>query len=253
MILRRLSEAFRKQDWFTVLIETLIVVFGVFIGLQVNNWNYARAERAQETELLRALHQEIETSMRLTEQKADAIRQVVAASKRSLDFLEAGESCGNECWPILVDFFHASQWQSIAVDRSTYDEMRRQGFPRSRDIVNAVEGYLAQNATLSITNVLPDYRTRVRELIPFDAHDFYWENCYFLNDGAETYALDCPKGISDEAAAQAVANITDRPDIKLLLTGWAGLNTGTPADLHVQIEAAERTLVVIETELERRR
>lgn len=44
MILRRLSEAFRKQDWFTVMIETLIVVFGVFIGLQVNNWNEGRAD-----------------------------------------------------------------------------------------------------------------------------------------------------------------------------------------------------------------
>lgn len=45
MILRRLTTAFRKQDWFTVAVETLIVVFGVFIGLQVNNWNEARQER----------------------------------------------------------------------------------------------------------------------------------------------------------------------------------------------------------------
>jgi hypothetical protein len=44
MILRRLTTAFRKQDWFTVVVETLIVVFGVFMGLQVNNWNAARAE-----------------------------------------------------------------------------------------------------------------------------------------------------------------------------------------------------------------
>jgi hypothetical protein len=39
MILRRLSDAFRKQDWFTVAVEILIVVLGVFLGLQVNNWN----------------------------------------------------------------------------------------------------------------------------------------------------------------------------------------------------------------------
>ncbi len=42
MILRRIATAFRKQDWFTVAVETLIVVFGVFIGLQVNNWNVRR-------------------------------------------------------------------------------------------------------------------------------------------------------------------------------------------------------------------
>ena len=218
MILQRLATSIRKQDWFTVLIETLIVVLGVFLGIQLGNWNEARSERAQETELLQALHEEIETSIRLTEQKADAVRQVVAAGKRSLDFLDAGESCGDECWHVLVDFFHASQWQSIEVDRSTYDEMRRQGFPRSREIVDAVEGYLAQNATLSVTNILPAYRSRVRQLIPFDVQEYYWEHCYVLADGAETYVLDCPKGISDEAAARAVARIADTPDIELLLT-----------------------------------
>ena len=50
MILRRLTTALRKQDWVTVVIETLIVVFGVFIGLQVNNCNEARAQWAEETE-----------------------------------------------------------------------------------------------------------------------------------------------------------------------------------------------------------
>lgn len=38
MILRRITDAFRKQDWFPVAVETLIEVFGVFIGLQVHNW-----------------------------------------------------------------------------------------------------------------------------------------------------------------------------------------------------------------------
>ena len=32
LILRRITEAFRKQDWFTVAVETLIVVLGVFLG-----------------------------------------------------------------------------------------------------------------------------------------------------------------------------------------------------------------------------
>ena len=47
MILRRLATAIRKQDWFTVFIETLIVVLGVFLGLQVNNWNEARKDRLE--------------------------------------------------------------------------------------------------------------------------------------------------------------------------------------------------------------
>ncbi len=39
MILRRLANAIRQQDWFVVTIDILIVVLGVFIGIQMANWN----------------------------------------------------------------------------------------------------------------------------------------------------------------------------------------------------------------------
>ncbi|GLQ21677.1 DUF6090 family protein [Algimonas porphyrae] len=55
MILRRLSESLRRQDWITVLIEIGIVVIGLLIGLQINNWNEARADRAKEAAFLERL------------------------------------------------------------------------------------------------------------------------------------------------------------------------------------------------------
>jgi hypothetical protein len=58
MILRRFADAFRRQDWFTVAVETLIVVFGVFIGLQVNNWNEARKQAVLQATLLERLEEE---------------------------------------------------------------------------------------------------------------------------------------------------------------------------------------------------
>jgi hypothetical protein len=67
MILRRLVIALRKQDWVTVVIETLIVVFGVFIGLQVNNWNEARQERIETHSLLERLERDFEQQLALTE------------------------------------------------------------------------------------------------------------------------------------------------------------------------------------------
>jgi hypothetical protein len=60
MILRRLTNAFRKQDWFTVAVETLIVVFGVFIGLQVSNWNEARSDQVSSRVVLERLEQDFE-------------------------------------------------------------------------------------------------------------------------------------------------------------------------------------------------
>lgn len=52
MILRRLAESIRRQDWFTVVLEVLIVVLGVFIGIEVANWNESRADRAREQRII---------------------------------------------------------------------------------------------------------------------------------------------------------------------------------------------------------
>ncbi len=54
MILRRVIAHFRKQEWTAIALDFLIVVVGVFVGLQVNNWNAARAdERTYEDAMLR--------------------------------------------------------------------------------------------------------------------------------------------------------------------------------------------------------
>lgn len=45
MILRRLADAIREQNWFSIVLEMIIVVVGIFIGLQVDDWNQKRLER----------------------------------------------------------------------------------------------------------------------------------------------------------------------------------------------------------------
>jgi hypothetical protein len=55
MILRRLADAIHKQSWFTVFVELVLIITGVFLGIQVNNWNEARLDRQQEAEVLERL------------------------------------------------------------------------------------------------------------------------------------------------------------------------------------------------------
>jgi hypothetical protein len=42
MILRRLTDHIREQNWTAVAMDFVIVVLGVYVGLQVNLWNEAR-------------------------------------------------------------------------------------------------------------------------------------------------------------------------------------------------------------------
>ncbi|MGD9800676.1 MAG: hypothetical protein AB7F91_06165 [Parvularculaceae bacterium] len=59
MILRRVIEHVKKQEWTAVFIDFLIVVVGVFIGIQVSNWNEGRQDRETETLYLVRLAQEL--------------------------------------------------------------------------------------------------------------------------------------------------------------------------------------------------
>ena len=63
MILRRIASHLKQQHWTGVVIELVIVVLGVFIGLQVDNWNQARAEHNRLDQQLAAFESELETNL----------------------------------------------------------------------------------------------------------------------------------------------------------------------------------------------
>lgn len=52
MILRSITRHVRDQNWFAVGLDFLIVIVGVFIGIQVANWNTTRLERLEETAIV---------------------------------------------------------------------------------------------------------------------------------------------------------------------------------------------------------
>lgn len=144
MILRRLTTALRKQDWFTVLIETLIVVLGVFLGLQVNNWNEARKDRSMERQYILRLHADMQRS-------AEAIRgsnsvladqveyqALLLASLRACAIEEADQQAVTKALGALGRYVFA------VVDRDLIDQLRASGHfdiisnPDVREALNLV-------------------------------------------------------------------------------------------------------------------
>jgi len=85
MILRRITEHVRAQNWFAVGIDFLIVVVGVFVGLQVSNWNDARVETELEQEVLASVLQDIRSD-RVELSSGASIAQVnIGASNYALE------------------------------------------------------------------------------------------------------------------------------------------------------------------------
>ncbi len=253
MLLRRITKHVTDQNWFAVFIDFIIVVVGVFIGIQVANWNDQQAFYDKETQLLKELKTEVETSISYANYIQDSYRQVSEAGRRSLDFISNDEPCSTECWLVLVDFLHASQWQDARVIRQVYDEMRRQSLPRSKEITTHLDLFLADNESTALNfDDKPHYREIIRQIIPINIQDFYWENCYLFENGKEIYVLDCASGVSEEIAFETVNSIIQNPEVKPHLNRWMSTTTFTPSDNENLNKHAQSTLQAIERELEGR-
>jgi len=80
MLLRRITKHVKDQNWFAVGLDFLIVVVGVFIGLQVANWNETRQDQIKEDHYLERLDAEMDViRTRLTtgvETFEDSVRNI---------------------------------------------------------------------------------------------------------------------------------------------------------------------------------
>jgi hypothetical protein len=63
MILRRIIAHFRKQEWTAIAIDFVIVVVGVFVGIQVSNWNGEQADRRRGAEYVERLSRDMEIDL----------------------------------------------------------------------------------------------------------------------------------------------------------------------------------------------
>ncbi len=69
MLLRKVTKHLQEQNWTAVCIDFLIVVVGVFVGLQVQDWNEVRKDRSEEEQLLIRLLEETELLLDAHEQE----------------------------------------------------------------------------------------------------------------------------------------------------------------------------------------
>jgi hypothetical protein len=134
MILRRVIDHFRKQEWTAIAIDFVIVVLGVFVGLQVSNWNTARAEKEQEAVLIARLADDLR-AMRNSFHSED--EQAKIAHAGWIAIFRALENCRPvEADPEAVRFAISRYQRTYAPDvqRTAYDEMTSQGmFSRLAD------------------------------------------------------------------------------------------------------------------------
>ena len=74
MLLRRITEHVKAQNWFAVGIDLLVVIFGVYAGMQVSAWNDERRDRIEEIEYLQRILKDLDESIE-GQQTSDEFQQ----------------------------------------------------------------------------------------------------------------------------------------------------------------------------------
>jgi hypothetical protein len=79
MILQRLARNIRAQNWTAITIELLVLTLGVFLGLQAENWNQDRKDRADAQGYTQRLINDYEAIRELSHQSIDEIERELEA------------------------------------------------------------------------------------------------------------------------------------------------------------------------------
>lgn len=127
MILSRVIHHFRKQEWIAIAIDFFIVVIGVFIGIQVSNWNDARQEHAEQQQVevrlrsdFRGLDEALTGALNLQE-------GIILALNTLRTAIERGEAMSDEDEAIKTAIVKGVAYPSFPRKSATYNELVSSG------------------------------------------------------------------------------------------------------------------------------
>tara|TARA_R110000868_G_scaffold259361_14_gene517513 strand:- start:11000 stop:11749 length:750 start_codon:yes stop_codon:yes gene_type:complete len=196
--------------------EIALVMIGILLALQVNNWNENRKESQREVAYLERLSENLNGNLRELDLNIKFYSKVFDYGQQALAYSE-GEKPEVSNWEVLVALFHSSQIWPIIPNPSTYEELKSAGelsLIRSVDLRNDLVfyyggGFQRYNQTIGIS---PPYRKMVRGLIPTKIQNYLWDNCH-VTDGDTQIIQGCEPAVSEEEAKEVVNFLVAQSDL----------------------------------------
>ncbi len=183
MILRRLTENLRAQNWTAITIEFVIVVVGVFMGTQVANWNQARLEKVATERMLVQLVPELQSQLEFF----DSVRIYFATSRRYADQALAAWTDKSKLSDekFVIAAYQASQIAGIGTNAENWaltfggEQLRNIADPKIRRNMELM--LTSDYGAVSVLAVASPYREHVRRIIPIKVQDEIRRQCGDLN------------------------------------------------------------------------
>lgn len=144
MILRRLAEGIREQNWFTAVLEVLIVVVGIFIGLQVDDWNEGRKDRIREARYLERIYDELALDIDEIQRGIDSAIERRAMGQLLLNALDDLEKVRADPTRFIIAIQQAGYTYLPTINDHTFEEIKSGGdlaIIRDEALRSALTGY----------------------------------------------------------------------------------------------------------------
>ena len=243
MLLRSVTRHVRQQNWTAICIDLVIVVVGVFIGIQVSNWNDERVSRVSELIFVESVRDDIALAIRDGQGFIEMLSIVRDHGHRSLELIDSDALCRVSCWARLVDFFIASQWIDVRTNQAVFEEIKRSGLPRDLKLKATLTRYYGSTEQITIIGEqLPRYRELVRSIIPANVQVQMWADCIDISGRQQIMIPDCPSPISKFDVVEIIDLLRANSEVKPALTFWMSTISVIIVGLEEQHENGQKVI-----------
>jgi hypothetical protein len=221
MILRRLTENLRVQNWTAITIEFVIVVIGVFVGTQVSNWNQQRLEKLATNKMLDQLRPEIQNQFNFFDSARVYYRTTKPYAEQALAGWAGDPKISDSQFVIAA--YQASQIYGIGINAQNWaltfggNQMRDIDDQRLRSDLAVV--LTADYEPVGFGAMATPYRQHVRQIIPNAIQDQIRSRCNDRNvsrEGAQFLVVlppTCPVNLDPGDAARAAGALRAHPEL----------------------------------------
>ena len=179
MLLRRITEHVRAQNWTAIAIDFVIVVVGVFIGIQVSNWNEDRQNASRTQNYYARLIDDLDSERRALLARLEYMAVTDGYGHTALAAFN--DPSAKRSSRFLIALYQASQIWTYSVQRATYDEILSSGvaeaIPDPELRTHLANFYLNAEATRQIIVTTTPYRQKIRLYLPNSIQAAIRESC----------------------------------------------------------------------------
>ena len=243
MILRRITKHVRTQNWFAVLLDFLIVVVGVFIGIEVANWNAGRQDRLEERRYYAQILEDLRSDLVTLDTAIERAGRHDQAAERVLAALQSGVTRNDDPAKLAVAIHFAGFLYIPSASRGTYDELISTGnlrLLRDPELKRRLARYYASFE-----------ENRQWDILLRGQQNDYWSETAGISPRPVLQAAmrGTPARVSADEVRQIIAVARQRPRLQGMLMGMAAHQERVRRDSEVFARDARALVTQVEDHL----